>query len=170
MIQPTDLDSGCFHTTDGDIAVINLDSACRRSWSRFFEDPLRDGVAATVVEHEQLTSRFVGDLSALDRLEFLVAELAQVDPGSACTALVRAQVASAAHRFTDARLFLSQAEARGAPADDIQHLSWNIDQACGVSLERLRDARRQIVDESNRFQDLVALGSLLADLREWDDA
>jgi tetratricopeptide (TPR) repeat protein len=157
-------------TTDGEIAVINLDSARQRSWSRFFEDPMRDGAAATVVEHEQLTSRFIGDLSALDRLEYLAAELVQADAESGCTALIRAQIASAAHRFADARRFLSQAEVRGAPADDVRHLSWNIDQACGVNLDKLLNARRQRVNKSNRFDDLVALGSLLADLRQWDEA
>ena len=170
MIAAPDLDGGCVLTTDGEIAVINLNSARWRSWSRFFEDPLRDGVAATIVEHEQLISRFVGDLSALDRLECLATELVQADAASACTALIRAQVASAAHRFGDARLFLSQAEARGAPADDVQHLTRNIDQACGIGLLRLLNARHQMVDEFDLFQDLVALGSLLADLQKWDDA
>jgi hypothetical protein len=28
-------------TTDGEIAVINLESARRRAWNRFFADPLR---------------------------------------------------------------------------------------------------------------------------------
>jgi hypothetical protein len=31
-------------TTDGEIAVINLESARRRLWNRFFADPLREGV------------------------------------------------------------------------------------------------------------------------------
>jgi hypothetical protein len=50
-------------TSDGEIAVINLESARRRSWNRFFADPLRDGVAETVVDQEQLTLQFVGDLA-----------------------------------------------------------------------------------------------------------
>ncbi len=77
--------------TDGDIAVTNLESARRRSWGRFLQDPLRDGVAEAVVEHEQLTSQFVGDISALDRIEFLVSELVQADAASARTALNSSQ-------------------------------------------------------------------------------
>jgi len=48
VIAAPDLDRGCLSTTDGEIAVINLESARRRSWSRFFADPRRDGVAETV--------------------------------------------------------------------------------------------------------------------------
>jgi hypothetical protein len=58
-------------TTDGEIAVINLERARRRSWNRFHADPLREGVAETVVEQEQLTAQFVSAVQALDRLEAL---------------------------------------------------------------------------------------------------
>ena len=170
MIAATDFDGGCTLTTDGEIAVINLDSARRRSWSRFFQDPLRDGVAEVVFEHEQLTSQFIGDISALDRIEFLVAELVKADAASARTALIQAKAASMLHRFDEARLFLARAENGGASADDVQHLLLNIDQACGVNLHKVQDARRQIANRHSRLEDLVALGSLLADIHEWDDA
>src|SRR4030095_13338324 len=88
-------------TTDGDIAVINLESARRRSWNRFVADPLREGVAETVVEQEQLTAQFVGDVQALDRLEALVGPLAQVEAGSARAALIQAPAASNVHPFCD---------------------------------------------------------------------
>src|SRR5580704_2068071 len=79
--------------TDGEIAIINLESARKRSWSRFFENPTRDKVAETVVEHEQLTLQFVGDVFALDRVEMLAAQLVEADASSARTMLIRAQVA-----------------------------------------------------------------------------
>jgi tetratricopeptide (TPR) repeat protein len=170
VIAATDFDGGGTLTTDGEIAVINLDSARRRSWSRFFQDPLRDGAAEVVFEHEQLTSQFVGDISALDRIEFLVAELVQADAASARTALIQAKAASMLHRFDDARLFLARAETAGASADDVQHLLLNIDQACGVNLHKVLGARRQVANRYNRLEDLVALGSLLADIHAWDDA
>ena len=58
--------------TAGGIAAINLDSARRRSWSRFWRAPERPGIAENIVEQELLTARFVGDLTAFDRLEVLV--------------------------------------------------------------------------------------------------
>jgi len=170
MIAAPELDSRPMLTTDGEIAVINLESARRRSWTRFFEDPLRDGVAETVVGHEQLVSQFVGDLSAFDRLEFLATELVQANSVSARTALIQAQVASMAHRFAEARHCLAQAENGGAVADDVQRLLLNIDQACGVNLDKVLDVRRQIANEFNRLEDFVALGALLADMGESDDA
>ena len=115
MSEAAEFDDTYFQTTDGDIAVINLESARRRSWSRFYQDPLREGIAETVVEHEQLSVQFAGDLAALDRLEFLAKQLSQTDATSARTSLIQTQVASMMHRFAEARRHLEQAETRGAP-------------------------------------------------------
>jgi hypothetical protein len=104
-------------TTDGEIAVINLESARRRSWSRFLHDPLREGIAETGVELEQWAAQFLGDVSALDRLEALVRQLVEIDGGSPRTALIQAQVASMTHRFVHARQYLAQADLHLAQAD-----------------------------------------------------
>src|SRR5215470_11659516 len=157
-------------TTDGEIAIINLGSARSRSWSRFFADPARDGVAETVIENEQLTLQFVGDLSALDRLALLAVQLDQAKPASARTRLIQAQVASMAHRFSDARHYLAEAEIGGAPAADVDRLRLTIDQACGNDLDSVLDARRRIATETGGLEDFVALASLLADLRDFDAA
>ena len=148
MTTIAELDCAITPTTDGEIAIINLESARQRSWARFFADPTRDGVAETVVEHEQLTLQFVGDLSALDRVEALAAQLNQIDAASARVALIQAQVASMAHRFSDARHYLAQAEIGGAPTADVDRLRLNIDQACGSNLDSVLDARRKIAHES----------------------
>ena len=165
-----ELDCAITPTTDGEIATINLESARRRSWSKFFADPARDGVAETVVEHEQLTLQFVGDVSALDRLALLAVQLNQAEPVSARTRLIQAQVASIAHRFSDARHCLAEAEIGGAPAADVERLRLMIDQACGHDLDSVLDARRRIATETSCLEDYVALASLLADLRDFDAA
>jgi tetratricopeptide (TPR) repeat protein len=157
-------------TTDGEIAAINLESARRRAWSRYFADPLRDRAAEKVVEHEKLTAQFVGDVQALDRLAALVGQLAQVDSTSAHVALVKAQVASMMHRFADARGFLAQAHIGGAQPADVNRLLLNLDQACGENLVKVLNYRREAAQKSGRTEDLVALGALLADLREFADA
>jgi hypothetical protein len=56
-----------------------------------------------------LTLQFVGDVSALDRLALLAVQLNQAEPVSAGTRLIQAQVASIAHRFSDARHYLVEA-------------------------------------------------------------
>jgi len=157
----------CLPTTDGEIAIINLASARRRSWNKFFAEPTRAGAAETVVEHEQLTLQFVGDVSALDRVELLGAQLDQIDPPSARALLMQTQVASMAHRFSDARHYLSQAEIGRAPARDIDRLRLTINQACGENLDNVLDVRRRIVIETQELVDFVALGSLLADLGDF---
>jgi tetratricopeptide (TPR) repeat protein len=170
MTDAAMLDSEPFYTTDGEIAVVNLGSARARSWRRFFQDPLRPGVAETVVEQEQLTAQFVGEPSALDRLDSLANQLVQLDAGSARTALIRAQVASIMHRFSDARQYLAQAELGGAPPGDLKHVRLSIDQACGSNLDMALDERRKLAEDTGRLEDLVALGALLADLGEFAGA
>jgi tetratricopeptide (TPR) repeat protein len=165
-----ELDCAITPTTDGEIAIINLESARRRSWSKFFADPARDGVAETVVEHEQLTLQYVGDVSALDRLALLAVQLNQAEPVGARTRLIQAQIASIAHRFSDARHCLAKAELGGAPAADVNRLRLTIDQACGHDLDSVLDARRRIATETGGLEDFVALASLLADLRDFDAA
>ncbi len=170
MSEATEFDGTYFQTTDGDIAVINLESARRRSWSRFYQDPMREGIAETVVEHEQLSAQFTGDLTALDRLEFLAKQLSQTDSTSVRTALLEAQITSMMHRFTEARQHLEQAEIRGAQEADVTRLRLSIDQACGTDLDRVLAERRKTVAKSGAIEDQVALGGLLADLREFSDA
>jgi tetratricopeptide (TPR) repeat protein len=164
MFDVPDID---LQTTDGEIAVINLESRRRRSWSRFYEDTTRAGAAEFVIENEQLTLQFVGDISALERVELLAARLDQAGLEPASAALVRAQVASMAHRFSDARHYLAQAETGGAPTADVQRLRLNVDQACGANLDTVLDVRRRIANETHELEDYVALGSLFADLRDF---
>jgi tetratricopeptide (TPR) repeat protein len=170
MTDAAMLDSEPFYTTDGEIAVVNLGSACARSWQRFFQDPLQPGAAEIVIEQEQLTAQFVGDLSALDRIDLLANQLVQLDAGSARTALIRAQVASMMHRFSDARHYLAQAQLGGAPPADLKRLRLSIDQACGSNLDMALDERRKLAEDTGRLEDLVPLGALLADLGEFTGA
>jgi tetratricopeptide (TPR) repeat protein len=169
MIEALDLEMDFSPATAGDIAVINLESARQRSWSRFWQAPQRPGIAEYIVEQEQLAAQFLGDLGALDRLGTLVNQLARVDAESMQTALVCAQVASMTHRFVEARGYLAQAEVRGAPLAATNRLSLSIDQACGTKLEVVLEARRRTA-KSGQLEDLVPLGALLADLREFDEA
>ena len=169
MSTIVDVDSQCPPATDGEIAAINLESARRRAWSRFAEDPGRAGVAEAVVESERLAAQFLGDLDALDRLEALASQFALVDD-SYRAALVHAEVASTVHRFADARDHLARAASMGGPCEAIERQSLAIDQACGVELGRVLAARRRIADASGQLEDLVPLGAALADLESFDEA
>jgi tetratricopeptide (TPR) repeat protein len=170
MTDVTVLDNEPFQTTDGDIAIVNLNSARLRSWSRFDQDPLRAGVAETVLEHEQLTAQFASDLSALGRMEAFGEQLGRLDASSPSTLVIQAQIASTLHRFSDARHYLAQASLGGASHEDIKRILLSVDQACGTNLEDVLDERRRIVAKSSQFEDRVALGALLADLGEFDVA
>lgn len=169
MIEATEIDL-VYPLTDGEIAVNNLESARQSAWSRFWRDPLRPGIAEYIVEQEQLTAQFCGDLSVLDRLGPLVNHLDRMDVESPRTALIHAQVASIAHRFADARSYLAKAAMSPELCDSAYRLSLSIDQACGTRLEDVLEARLQIVAESGGLEDLVPLGALHADLRNFDEA
>jgi tetratricopeptide (TPR) repeat protein len=170
MIEAPSLEIDFPLVTDCEIAVINLESARRQSWSRFWQDPRRPGIAEYIVEQEQFTAQYVGDLGALERLDALVDQLDRVGADEVRTALIHAQVASMGHRFAEGREYLAQAEAHGAPQADVNRLTLSIDQACGTNLESVLEARRKMAAESERLEDLVPLGGLLADLREFEEA
>lgn len=169
MIAAPEIDF-VYSLTDGAIAVNNLESARQQSWSRFWQEPLRPAIAECIVEQEQLAMQFLGDLGALDRLEMLVNHLDRVNSESGRTALIHAQVASMAHRFADARNYLAKVEACGEFASVVNRLSLSVDQACGTGLETVLETRQRMVAESGRLEDLVPLGALRADLREFDEA
>ncbi|HEY7504021.1 MAG TPA: hypothetical protein VH700_07965 [Gemmatimonadales bacterium] len=169
MTNTLELEQGSPAATDGEIAAINLESARRSAWARFARDPRLPGAAEAVVDHERLVIQFLGDLDALDRLEGLAARFAEVD-ASYRAALVQAEVASAAHRFAEARNHLARAARLGGPAEDTERQILAIDQACGVGLEAVLAARRRIAAASGRPEDLVPLGAVLADLQRFTEA
>ena len=170
MIDSSTLEMEYPLATAGDIAVINLESARLQSWSRFWQSPQRAGIAEYIVEQEQMTLQFLSDVSALDRLDDLVQPLVRLDMDSMRTALIQAQVASTTHRFADARDYLQRAATLGALPEAANRMLLSIDQACGERLEAVLVTRRKMAAESGRLEDLVPLGALLADLREFDEA
>jgi tetratricopeptide (TPR) repeat protein len=156
--------------TAGEIAIINLESTRRQSWSRFWQSPERPGIAEYIVEQEQLTAQYLGDLSAFDRLQELVAQIATSEVDPARRLLIQAQVASMTHRFAESRILLQESEAYGPLPDGADRLLLSIDQACGTRLDDVLRTRRQMAAKSGRLEDLVPLGALLADLREFGEA
>ena len=155
--------------TDGEIAAINLESARRRAWARFAQDPRLPGAAEAIVYNENLAVQFLGDLDALDRLEALASQFARADD-SFRSEFVLAEVASTVHRFAEARDHLARAASLGAPREEVDRHSLSIDQACGVGLDAVLAARRRIAAASGRLEELVPLGALLADLERFVEA
>jgi tetratricopeptide (TPR) repeat protein len=155
--------------TDGEIAAINLESARRRAWARFAHDARLPGAAEAIVYNENLAAQFLGDLDALDRLEALASQFGRAD-SSFRLAFVQAEVASAVHRFAEARDHLARSASLGAPRVEIGRHVLSIDQACGVGLDAVLAARRRIAGSSGRLEDLVPLGALLADLERFAEA
>src|SRR5262245_59879104 len=155
--------------TDGEIAAINLESARRRAWARFAQDPRLPGTAEAILHNENLAAQFLGDLDALDRLEALASQFGRADD-TFRSALIQAEVASTVHRFAEARDHIARAASLGAPREEIDRHVLSIDQACGVGLDAVLAARRRIAGSSGRLEDLVPLGALLADLERFAEA
>ncbi len=156
--------------TDGDIATINQASARQHAWSRFWHSPERPGLAEFIVEQEGMALEFFSDFTALDRLESLATQLVHIATEPPRAAVIQAQIASMAHRFTDARQHLARALRLGAPAATVDRAALGIDQACGTQLETVLAARRRIAAATGKLEDQVPLGALLADLGEFDEA
>ena len=170
MIEIDTFDTTHPSVTDGAIAVNNLESARRNAWSRFRRQPERLEVAEYILELENFAVQFLGDMSALDRLEVLVREVGNSQSDPAHTDLIRAQVACTLHHFSDARDYLAGCTLTGRLSLAAHRLSLSIDQACGNRLEYVLESRRQTAESSGRLEDLVPLGALLADLGHFDEA
>ena len=162
-------DSKPASVTDGEIAALNLESARRHAWVRFGRTPERPGLAEAILDHERMAAQFLGDLEAFDRMEMLAAQLARIED-SERSELISSDVASAVHRFEDARIHLTRAASAGAPPDEIERRTLTIDQACGVELENVLAKRTAIAEAGGRLEDLVPLGALLADLECFEEA
>jgi tetratricopeptide (TPR) repeat protein len=156
--------------TDGNLAVINLESSRRRSWQVLKRWPDRPGTVERIVEEEQQRAQFLGDAAALDRLASLSAERCSHDPASPDAHLIAAQVASMRHHFAEAKAHLQDAEALGAPTDASSRHRLTIKQALGENLKEVLAARRDIAETAPDLQNLVPLAALLADLGEYDEA
>ena len=170
MMADPELSTSSLQATDGIIAAGNLRSTLAQSWNRFWQAPLRPGIAEGLIEQEQLNAQFLGDLDAYDRLEQLAGHLLRVDPGAPRTALIEAQVAASTHRFAHARACLVRAKAQGCPALAADRIAMSIDQACGDALEALLARRLDLAEQSGRLEDWVPLGSLRVDLGQVDEA
>ena len=170
MIESPALEMDFPLATAGEIAVINLESSRQQSWSKFWHSPQQAGVAEYIVEQEQMTLQFLSDVTALDRLDVLVEQLARIDAEPVRVALIQAQVASTAHRFAEARSYLQGATVYGPLPAAADRLLLSIDQACGDRLDAVLEIRRQMAADSGCLEDLVPLAALLADLREFDEA
>ena len=168
MIESSTLEMYFPLATAGDIAVINLESARQQSWSRFWQAPEREGIAEYVVEQEQMTLQFLSDTGALDRLDDLVQHLVRQGLDATRTALIQAQVASTTHRFAEARGYLEALHHQGTLPEAATRLLLSIDQACGNRLDEVLETRRRMAAKSSCLEDLVPLGALFADLREFD--
>ena len=155
--------------TAGEIAVINHESSRERCWRVFRRSPDRPGIAEQIVDEESRRCAFLGDASALDRVAALASErLARPpEPGSY---LIAADVASMRHHFAEADAYLDKAEALGARQDAIARLRLTLDQALGRNVSAALEARRKRAKASRAIQDGIALGALLADLGEFEEA
>lgn len=156
--------------TAGELAVVNLNSSLQRAWDALKRWPERPGGIERIVDEEQLRAQFLGDVTALDRLADLAAEQCRSHPELASTHLVAAQIASMAHRFRDARMHLKAAEACGAAVAQMHRALLSIKQAQGEDLPEVLEARRHMAETSPELQELVAVGALLADLGQFEEA
>jgi tetratricopeptide (TPR) repeat protein len=155
--------------TDGEIAVVNFESARRNAWNRVYRER-RLEIAQYLFELESAAAQFLGDLSALDRLGLLTRCIDELESDPAGVALLDAQVASALHRFSEARECLAKGTFTGQLGIASHRLSLSIDQARGDNLEAVRDSRLRTAEASGQLVDFVALGAVLADLGYHDEA
>ena len=133
MIGAPEIDLG-YSLTDGAIAVNNLESVRQRSWNQFWRDPLREGIAESIVEQEQWTAQFVGDPARPP-----AAVHHRSHGHGIAQRLIRAQVAS--WLIALRQRYLDGIGDCGDLSEAANRLSLSIDQACGTDLGGVLEER-----------------------------
>lgn len=146
--------AGITRTTDGEVALANLDQLV-----------VQQGDLPGGEELLMLRARFVADYDALLR----AARIADAVADDAPSLLRRARVRAAVHRFDDARADVQAAEARGVRASDTLLLRASIASAQGRAIEVLGDVEA-LARARPGYAALGALAAAYASLGRYDDA
>jgi tetratricopeptide (TPR) repeat protein len=125
-------------STSGPLAVANLDSQIEwtRRAARDSDDPaLARQLAILLLQR----ATFLGRVDDLDEAQTLSGADVARRPRDPAAWLGRADFLTAVHRFDEARLALSRAEASGADANAVERARWGLDLATGSHPDRLVD-------------------------------
>lgn len=143
-----------FATTDGAIAVQNLEAAIEENERAHARSPDQRQFMSTLITFLQMRAQYLGHLADYDRADALAEELVKLQPEDSSSYLQRAGVRSSLHRFPEAEMDLAEAERLGAAGDKVIQMHASLLQAKGQVTQAL-DRWRQIKDA-----DIEVLGSL----------
>lgn len=153
----------------GQLALAELEISLGRSWRSMERTPERVGTVARIVEEEEQRLSYLGDATALDRLEALSRQILTRRPESIDSYLIAAQVATMRRRFAEARVHLRSAQSRGATEAALAQLDLDLQQATGEHPVALL-ARRRLAASSGSLKELAALARLLDEVGEGAEA
>lgn len=156
-------------TTDGAIAVGNLDAMLRGQERRIEAEPGDVALRAGLVELLLTRGQFLGIVADYERASTLAEALVAEAPGSPLAWRARASTRATWHRFPEALDDLRQAEKAGASARSVAGLEATILAATG----RLDEAMQLTPDTGDAQGDAMALASralLQGELGRLDDA
>lgn len=156
-------------TTDGAIAVGNLDAMIRGQERRIQAAPGDVALRAGLVELLLTRGQFLGIIADYERATALAEDLVVEAPGSPLAWRARASTRATWHRFPEALDDLRQAEKAGAPRRSVAGVQATILAATG----RFEEATKVTPDTGDAQGDAMALASralLQGELGRLDDA
>lgn len=156
--------------TDGELALLNHCSVLKRCWKVLENSFERTGIIESIIDEEQKRIQFLGDYSALDRLESLSSKILSIENPQYSHYLAVAQIDSARHHFLNAINHVNTARERGAPDEEVEPIELSIMQATGTDLPLVLKKRQDRAINIGGIANLLPLAALLSDMGEFDQA
>lgn len=145
-------------TTDGEIALGNLDAEIAGLEALVTEDASELDLVARLSERLEMRGRFTGHIADYERIDGLAKAMSTKNPHDARGWLLRARADALLHRFTEARRALGEARLRGASALEVAAVAASIDQATGNFAEaRAYRVSNQAAESAHELGALAAI-------------
>lgn len=147
-------------TTDGELALKNLDAQVGVALDLLEEGPDRPELAAQAVGLLLTRIQYSGNYDDFGLIDRLSAQLTDRHAAQPESWLTRADFLSATHRFSEAHASLDRAEALGAPTQEERRATYWL--ATGESLEKARSVRESALARGESYKTLSNLAAVRA--------
>ncbi|HEU4402235.1 MAG TPA: tetratricopeptide repeat protein [Candidatus Polarisedimenticolia bacterium] len=158
-----------FRTTDGTIAVANLQAQIDGEERLASYGPLSVAQRAGIAELIAMRGQFTGRIADYEQAEQIAERLVREAPDDPVSFLARAQARSTFHRFPEALADLEQAERLGLNGERVESLRAAVDQATGHFAEALA-VRQRTAHARPDLRSLGAEASVRADRGDIEEA
>lgn len=155
-------------TTEPDVAVGNFQAQIESLRTRLEIRPNDFSIRSILVERLLARTQFLGTYDDFAEVDALTADA--MDPESPDALILRSSYLRAVHHFEESLELLDQAEALGAPAENLERARITTEVATGTDPALLLPRAEALVASLENYSNLAVLGTVLAELGRYIEA